>query len=298
MRRLSALLPLCRRSFSLRSPAAVAAAAAPAMSRATRSRSSATSTSRKAELDCAARRRRKPELQPQKRKFPKAGTTRVRARSRPDAIAVPGPAAAEYAAEGRRSSASRSPTRTSTRGSRRSRSSTSAGSEKRSTRHAARSSRGSPTKRSQDAIKLQLVSREGLQEGDRRREGHATTTSRTTTTAQHHETHYAQPESRDVRHILVKKKALADKLYAAAQGRRATSPQLAKKYSTDTGSKVNGGKLTGGTKGRTVPAVRQGRVLAQDERRSRKPVHTQFGWHIIQALGADQAGASRRRSRR
>ena len=45
--------------------------------------------------------------------------------------------------------------------------------------------------------------------------------SRSTTTT--HKAQYGRPESRDVRHILVKNKALADQLYGAAQGRRATS---------------------------------------------------------------------------
>ena len=61
---------------------------------------------------------------------------------------------------------------------------------------------------------------------------------------------YSQPESRDVRHILVKTKAQADELYDAAPG-GADFAALAKKYSQDTGSKANGGKLTI-SKGQTV----------------------------------------------
>ena len=62
---------------------------------------------------------------------------------------------------------------------------------------------------------------------------------------------YVQPESRDVRHILVKKKALADQIYQQLSN-GANFAALAKKYSTDPSSKDSGGKLTI-SKGRQVP---------------------------------------------
>ena len=62
---------------------------------------------------------------------------------------------------------------------------------------------------------------------------------------------YAQPQSRDVRHILVKNKALADKIYAQLKA-GGNFAALAKKYSQDPGSKSQGGKLTV-SKGQTVP---------------------------------------------
>ncbi len=62
---------------------------------------------------------------------------------------------------------------------------------------------------------------------------------------------YVQPESRDVRHILVKKKALADDLYQQLKS-GGNFAALAKKYSQDPGSKASGGKLTI-SKGRQVP---------------------------------------------
>ncbi|MDX6438637.1 MAG: hypothetical protein QOF45_1220 [Gaiellaceae bacterium] len=92
---------------------------------------------------------------------------------------------------------------------------------------------------------------------------------------------YSQPASRDVRHILVKTKAKADDLYNQLKG-GADFAALAKKFSQDTGSKANGGKLTI-SKGQTVaPFDKQAFALKKNE--ISKPVKTEFGYHIIQPL--------------
>jgi parvulin-like peptidyl-prolyl isomerase len=64
---------------------------------------------------------------------------------------------------------------------------------------------------------------------------------------------YSTPESRDLRHILVKSKTLANSIYKQLQaGNDQTWCTLAKKYSEDPSSKDKCGKLTV-TKGETVP---------------------------------------------
>jgi parvulin-like peptidyl-prolyl isomerase len=99
---------------------------------------------------------------------------------------------------------------------------------------------------------------------------------------------YAQPQSRDVRHILVKTKPLADRIYTELKG-GADFAKLATKESIDP-SKSSGGRLTV-CKERTVTC--QLKTVAPFEKTAfslktneiSKPVHTRFGWHVIQALG-------------
>jgi parvulin-like peptidyl-prolyl isomerase len=98
-----------------------------------------------------------------------------------------------------------------------------------------------------------------------------------------HKSQYLQPESRDVRHILVPKKALADSLYAQLKA-GANFAKLAKRYSKDPGSAANGGKLTV-SKGQTVPEFDK-TVFSLKKGELSKPIKTQYGYHIIQALSA------------
>ena len=98
-----------------------------------------------------------------------------------------------------------------------------------------------------------------------------------------HKSSYTQKESRDVRHILVNSKSLADKLEAQLKG-GADFAKLAKKYSKDASSAPQGGKLTV-TKGETVPQFDKVAFSIKTNVIS-APVHSQYGWHIIEALSA------------
>jgi parvulin-like peptidyl-prolyl isomerase len=101
-----------------------------------------------------------------------------------------------------------------------------------------------------------------------------------------HKQTYTQAASRDVRHILVKSKPLADRLESQLKG-GASFAKLARKYSKDPGSAAHGGKLTI-TKGQTVPPFDKAAFSLKTGQTS-APVHTTYGWHIIQALSAVKA---------
>jgi parvulin-like peptidyl-prolyl isomerase len=96
-----------------------------------------------------------------------------------------------------------------------------------------------------------------------------------------HSSTYKVAESRNVRHILVNNKALADQLESQLKS-GASFTVLAKKYSKDPGSAAKGGKLTV-SKGQTVPQFDKVAFTLKTGETS-APVHTQYGWHIIQAL--------------
>ena len=92
---------------------------------------------------------------------------------------------------------------------------------------------------------------------------------------------YGTPETRVVRHVLVKDKATADRLYNELRAGGDWSA-IAKRYSQDPASKNQGGRMTA-TKGALVPEFEQA-AFSIGNNGITKPVKTQYGWHIIQAL--------------
>jgi foldase protein PrsA len=104
---------------------------------------------------------------------------------------------------------------------------------------------------------------------------------------------YEQKASREVRHILIakkkangevdypKSKAFADQLYARLK-HGADFGALAKKYSADTSSAVQGGKYLA-YKGQTVPEF-DAAVFSLKTGEISEPVKTTYGYHIIQAV--------------
>jgi foldase protein PrsA len=87
------------------------------------------------------------------------------------------------------------------------------------------------------------------------------------------------PESRDVRHILVRTKKQANSLYDELKS-GGNFAVLAKKHSLDPGSKDSGGQLTV-TRGQTVKPFDTTAFLLPKNALSR-PVKTEFGYHLIQ----------------
>jgi foldase protein PrsA len=95
------------------------------------------------------------------------------------------------------------------------------------------------------------------------------------------ETQFEQPESREVRHILVKSKAKSQDIYQQLQN-GANFATLAKKFTEDEASKAEGGKMTA-QKGRTVAPFDKFVFDAETGDLS-EPIKTEFGWHVIEVL--------------
>ncbi|HWD31175.1 MAG TPA: peptidylprolyl isomerase SurA [Pseudomonas sp.] len=95
-----------------------------------------------------------------------------------------------------------------------------------------------------------------------------------------------------VRHILIKPseirseeatKALAEKLYERLQNGEDFA-QLAKSFSEDPGSALNGGDLNWIDPNALVPEFREEMAAAQQGQVT-KPFKTQYGWHVLEVLG-------------
>jgi parvulin-like peptidyl-prolyl isomerase len=92
---------------------------------------------------------------------------------------------------------------------------------------------------------------------------------------------YEQVESA---HILVKSKTLAEQLLAKVKAHPSQFAALAKRYSTDTGSKDNGGNL--GFQTRTAFVKPFADAIFTHKPGSYVLVHSQFGYHVIHVIAA------------
>ena len=90
---------------------------------------------------------------------------------------------------------------------------------------------------------------------------------------------FSSPERRDLRIVLTKDKAKAAQAKKALQSGQSWK-SVAKKYSIDTASKSQGGKLPGVAKGQQEKALDTA-VFGADKGKLSGPVKTQFGWYVF-----------------
>ncbi|HXH64728.1 MAG TPA: peptidylprolyl isomerase [Mariprofundaceae bacterium] len=99
-----------------------------------------------------------------------------------------------------------------------------------------------------------------------------------------HQADFTIPEQIHARHILVNSEDTAVQIYKQLRHGKDFAA-LAAQYSQDDGTKARGGDLNWFSRGTMVPAFEDAAFALQKPDDISKPVHTQFGWHIIQLLG-------------
>ncbi|HEU4965607.1 MAG TPA: peptidylprolyl isomerase [Bacilli bacterium] len=97
-----------------------------------------------------------------------------------------------------------------------------------------------------------------------------------------------EPEQVHARHILVKDEKQANDIYNQLQADPSKFEELAKQYSIDTSNKDQGGDLDYFGKGQMVKEFEDA-AFAAKKGDITKPVHTEFGYHIIQVLDHKEA---------
>jgi parvulin-like peptidyl-prolyl isomerase len=98
---------------------------------------------------------------------------------------------------------------------------------------------------------------------------------------------FATPERRDLRIVLTKDKATAQKAKQALQSGQSWNA-VAKKYSIDQASKTNGGKLAGVAKGQQEKALDDA-VFKAPKNKLEGPVKTQFGYYVFDVTNVKPA---------
>jgi parvulin-like peptidyl-prolyl isomerase len=105
-----------------------------------------------------------------------------------------------------------------------------------------------------------------------------------------HKTQYRQPESRTVRHVLVKTRAQALRVRAMllAKPSNANWSKAAKRYSLDKATKDKGGSLGAITPGEMVAPFNKAAFSLPLDVIS-QPVHSIYGWHILEVTASTPA---------
>ena len=98
---------------------------------------------------------------------------------------------------------------------------------------------------------------------------------------------FAQPERRDLRIVLTKDKAKAEKAKKAIESGQSFK-SVAKKYSIDQASKAQGGKLPAVAKGQQEKALDTA-IFAADKGKLVGPVKTQFGYYVFEVTKINKA---------
>ena len=91
---------------------------------------------------------------------------------------------------------------------------------------------------------------------------------------------FAEPEKRDIRLVLTKGKAKADQAKAALAGGQSWQT-VAKKFSSDSGTKSKGGAVLGLPKGQQEQAL-DSAIFSAAKGKLVGPIKTQFGYYVVQ----------------
>ncbi len=100
-------------------------------------------------------------------------------------------------------------------------------------------------------------------------------------------TRFAQPERRDINVVLTKTKAKAEQAKRALD-KRQSFKSVAKRYSIDSASKSQGGKLPDVAKGQQEKSLDKA-VFAAEKGKLSGPVKTQFGWYVFEVTKVKKA---------
>jgi len=102
---------------------------------------------------------------------------------------------------------------------------------------------------------------------------------------QQHTDDFTIPEQMHARHILLRERKRAQELYRQLTQKKANFDDLVMHYSIDDSNKARGGDLNWFPRGVMLPSFEQAAFALKQDGDISRPVHTKFGWHIIQRLG-------------